>query len=91
MRIVDGSVTDVQEATALSRHKEKVAVFSASWGPKDDGAHLEGPGKLARIALQLGVERVRLLTRTVALGWEENSVLFICVCPVCCGLLNATT
>ncbi|KAG0696669.1 Furin-1 [Chionoecetes opilio] len=41
--------------TALSRHVEEVAVFSASWGPKDDGGHVEGPGSLARRALLYGV------------------------------------
>lgn len=55
VRIVDGTVTDVQEATALSRHVDKVAVFSASWGPSDDGMHIEGPGRLASMALHLGV------------------------------------
>lgn len=57
---MDGTVTDVQEATALSRHVDKVAVFSASWGPKDDGIHVEGPGKLASIALLIGITKVRL-------------------------------
>lgn len=55
VRIVDGTVTDVQEATALSRHVDAVDIFSASWGPRDDGAHLEAPGMLARRALLQGV------------------------------------
>lgn len=59
---MDGTVTDVQEATALSRHVDKVAVFSASWGPSDDGMHIEGPGRLASMALHLGVAGVSLLT-----------------------------
>ena len=58
VRIVDGKVTDVQEATAMSRNIDKVDVFSASWGPKDDGGHLEGPARLTRRALQDGVTMV---------------------------------
>lgn len=59
VRIVDGTVTDVQEATALSRYVGEVAVFSASWGPKDDGVHVEGPGRLANLALLYGVMQGR--------------------------------
>ncbi|MPC25592.1 Neuroendocrine convertase 1 [Portunus trituberculatus] len=59
VRIVDGTVTDIQEATAMSRHVGEVAVFSASWGPRDDGIHVEGPGRLATLALRYGVMQGR--------------------------------
>ncbi|XP_045614790.2 proprotein convertase subtilisin/kexin type 4 [Procambarus clarkii] len=59
VRIVDGTVTDIQEATALSRHHDKVDVFSASWGPMDDGAHMEGPGPLASLAFIEGITKGR--------------------------------
>ncbi|XP_042873733.1 furin-like protease kpc-1 [Penaeus japonicus] len=55
VRLVDGSVTDIQEATALSRNVEVVDVFSASWGPTDDGTKVEGPGKFGRQAFQKGI------------------------------------
>lgn len=57
---MDGKVTDVQEATALSRHADTVDVFSASWGPTDDGTKVEGPGKLAQQALLYGITKVGL-------------------------------
>ncbi|XP_069944853.1 furin-like protease kpc-1 isoform X3 [Cherax quadricarinatus] len=59
VRIVDGTVTDIQEATALSRHLDKVDVFSASWGPMDDGTKVEGPGRLAKQAFLEGVTKGR--------------------------------
>ncbi|KAK3881522.1 hypothetical protein Pcinc_014041 [Petrolisthes cinctipes] len=59
VRIVDGKVTDIQEATALSRHADIVDVFSASWGPTDDGTKVEGPGKLAQQALLYGITQGR--------------------------------
>lgn len=59
VRIVDGTVTDIQEATALSRHINQVDIFSASWGPTDDGRKVEGPGKLAQHALNEGVTKGR--------------------------------
>ncbi|XP_037800101.1 LOW QUALITY PROTEIN: proprotein convertase subtilisin/kexin type 4-like [Penaeus monodon] len=55
VRLVDGSVTDIQEATALSRNVEAVGVFSASWGPTDDGTKAEGPGRLGKQAFRRGV------------------------------------
>nr|XP_027220554.1 proprotein convertase subtilisin/kexin type 4-like [Penaeus vannamei] len=55
VRLVDGSVTDIQEATALSRNVEAVGVFSASWGPTDDGTKAEGPGRFGRQAFRRGI------------------------------------
>ncbi|XP_063600233.1 proprotein convertase subtilisin/kexin type 4-like [Penaeus indicus] len=55
VRLVDGSVTDIQEATALSRNVEAVGVFSASWGPTDDGTKVEGPGRFGKQAFRRGV------------------------------------
>lgn len=59
VRLVDGKVTDVQEATALSRHIDQVDVFSASWGPTDDGTKVEGPARLTQIAFTEGVTKGR--------------------------------
>ncbi|XP_068225303.1 furin-like protease kpc-1 [Palaemon carinicauda] len=59
VRLVDGKVTDVQEATALSRHIDQVDIFSASWGPTDDGTKLEGPNRLARLAFIEGITKGR--------------------------------
>ncbi|KAK7082116.1 hypothetical protein SK128_015082 [Halocaridina rubra] len=59
VRIVDGKVTDIQEATALSRHIDRVDVFSASWGPTDDGTKVEGPDALAQHAFIEGVTKGR--------------------------------
>lgn len=72
VRIVDGTVTDVQEATALSRHIDKVAVFSASWGPSDDGRHIEGPDILASMALRLGVRQVSFLNNMLKVHENIN-------------------
>ncbi|KAJ8893250.1 hypothetical protein PR048_005841 [Dryococelus australis] len=55
VRLLEGSVTDMQEAAALIYGLDKVDVFSASWGPKDNGVKVDGPGKLAQAALHTGV------------------------------------
>lgn len=57
--MLDGDVTDVVEARALSFRPHHVDIYLASWGPEDDGATLGGPGPLAQLALRAGVETVR--------------------------------
>ncbi|KAK4030076.1 hypothetical protein OUZ56_023034 [Daphnia magna] len=49
-------VLDVQEARALNYKLSEVDIYSASWGPPDDGKHVGGPGKLASHALERGVK-----------------------------------
>ena len=58
VQMLGGRVTDVHEATAMSVGLEKVDIFSASWGPSDDGQQVEGPGHLAKRALKEGVNKV---------------------------------
>lgn len=55
---MDGTVTDIQEATALSRHIDTVDVFTASWGPTDDGTKIDGPNRLAKEAFLRGTTKV---------------------------------
>ena len=50
---------DVTEAKALGHEQESVDVYSNSWGPKDNGLTVEGPGPLVSRVLQMGAETVR--------------------------------
>uniref|UniRef100_A0A1I8IFK7 Peptidase_S8 domain-containing protein n=1 Tax=Macrostomum lignano TaxID=282301 RepID=A0A1I8IFK7_9PLAT len=59
IRMLDGQVTDAVEATALAYRPQHVDVYSASWGPSDDGRTVEGPGYLVLKALRDGAERGR--------------------------------
>merc|ERR1712130_245119 len=43
VRLLVGSPTDSQEAEAMGYRHDLVDVYSASWGPYDDGRRLEGP------------------------------------------------
>ena len=36
-----------------------IDIYSASWGPDDDGRTVDGPGQLAKLALKDGVEKGR--------------------------------
>ncbi|XP_052006866.1 furin (paired basic amino acid cleaving enzyme) a [Xyrauchen texanus] len=59
VRMLDGEVTDVVEAQSLSLNPQHIDVYSASWGPEDDGKTVDGPAKLAKEAFQHGVTEGR--------------------------------
>ena len=55
VRMLDGSVNDAVEAKALGLNPNHIDIYSASWGPEDDGMTVDGPGPLARRAFIYGV------------------------------------
>ncbi|XP_036973954.1 proprotein convertase subtilisin/kexin type 5 isoform X2 [Acanthopagrus latus] len=59
IRMMNGDVTDIVEAQSLSFRPQHIDIYLASWGPEDDGATLEGPGPLTRLALQNGIKTGR--------------------------------
>ena len=58
VRMLDGSVTDLLEAEAVTYNNQYVEIFSASWGPTDDGKTMEGPHRYCERALQEGATKV---------------------------------
>lgn len=60
VRMLDGEVTDMVEAQSLSLNPQHIDVYSASWGPEDDGKTVDGPAKLAKEAFLHGVTEVRV-------------------------------
>lgn len=61
VRMLDGTVTDELEADAIAFNHKYVDVYSASWGPNDDGKTVEGPGVMATKAFEKGVFEVGIL------------------------------
>jgi len=59
VRMLDGRVTDKVEAASLSLNPQFIDIYSASWGPSDDGATVEGPGTLAAAAFENGITKGR--------------------------------
>ncbi|XP_077988811.1 neuroendocrine convertase 1-like isoform X2 [Glandiceps talaboti] len=59
IRMLDGEVTDSVEGSSLSHNLEHIDIYSASWGPNDDGKTVEGPGTLARQAFITGTTKGR--------------------------------
>uniref|UniRef100_A0A668AC49 Proprotein convertase subtilisin/kexin type 5b n=1 Tax=Myripristis murdjan TaxID=586833 RepID=A0A668AC49_9TELE len=59
VRMLDGDVTDMVEAKSLSLHPQHIDIYSASWGPDDDGKTVDGPASLARQAFENGIRMGR--------------------------------
>ena len=55
VRMLDGMVNDAVEARALSLNPNHIDIYSASWGPEDDGKTVDGPGPLAKKAFMNGI------------------------------------
>ncbi|CCK70746.1 kexin KEX2 KNAG_0F00770 [Huiozyma naganishii CBS 8797] len=59
LRILSGPLTPEDEAASLMYALDVNDIFSCSWGPQDDGRHLQGPSELVRKALIKGVTEGR--------------------------------
>lgn len=59
VRMLDGDVTDMVEARSLSLQPQHIDIYSASWGPDDDGKTVDGPAALARQAFENGIRQVK--------------------------------
>lgn len=56
--MLNDQVTDNTEGRALATHRDHIDIFSASWGPEDDGMTVDGPGHLAQQAFLNGIQKV---------------------------------
>ncbi|CAI9733773.1 neuroendocrine convertase 1-like isoform X2 [Octopus vulgaris] len=59
VRMLDGPITDSLEARALGFNHKYIDIYSASWGPLDNGMTLDGPGTLSRKAMELSIKEGR--------------------------------
>uniref|UniRef100_A0A3Q3JNC6 Proprotein convertase subtilisin/kexin type 6 n=1 Tax=Monopterus albus TaxID=43700 RepID=A0A3Q3JNC6_MONAL len=59
IRMLDGDVTDIVEAKSLGVQPDYIDIYSASWGPRDDGKTVDGPGPLTKQAFEQGIKKGR--------------------------------
>jgi len=59
IRMLDGDVTDSVEASSLSHNSNHISIYSASWGPDDNGEVVDGPGLLTKKAFIEGATKGR--------------------------------
>lgn len=58
-RLITEKLLDSLEAKAFTHKMDKIDIYSNSWGPLDDGASLDGPGTLTKLALEIGAKTGR--------------------------------
>uniref|UniRef100_A0A4X2LJA8 Proprotein convertase subtilisin/kexin type 4 n=1 Tax=Vombatus ursinus TaxID=29139 RepID=A0A4X2LJA8_VOMUR len=88
VRMLDGSVTDIVEAQSLSLQPQHIHIYSASWGPEDDGRTVDGPGVLTQEAFSLGVNTGRSNLGTLFVWASGNGGLHFDNCN-CDGYTNS--
>ncbi|EPQ08085.1 Proprotein convertase subtilisin/kexin type 4 [Myotis brandtii] len=88
VRMLDGTITDVIEAQSLSLQPQHIHIYSASWGPEDDGQTVDGPGILTREAFRRGVTKGRGGLGTLFIWASGNGGLHYDNCN-CDGYTNS--
>lgn len=63
IRILDGPISDSLEARGLNFKNQEIHLYSASWGPRDDGQTMEAPGEATIRAVKKGVKEVSYLNK----------------------------
>lgn len=57
-------MTDIIEASSISHMPQVIDIYSASWGPTDDGKTVDGPRELTLQAMADGVNKVPKLMQS---------------------------
>lgn len=52
-------MTDIIEASSISHMPQLIDIYSASWGPTDNGKTVDGPRELTLQAMADGVNKVK--------------------------------
>lgn len=52
IKLIAEPAYDYQEAEALTFHKDRIRIYSNSWGPEDSGQHMAEPGRITKSALK---------------------------------------
>jgi len=59
IRILDGPVTRIMESKALGFNIDYVDIFSASWGPPDNGKSMDGPKGITAMVIEEAMQKGR--------------------------------
>lgn len=76
--MLDGPVNDAVEARALGLNPDHIDIYSASWGPEDDGKTVDGPGPLARRAFIYGVTSVSYIVYFLRASAKRKDRFIFC-------------
>ena len=80
IRMLDGDVTDAVEASALGFNQDFIDIYSASWGPDDDGRTVDGPGTLTVTSFTKGITTGRSGRYTFTTRFRNLNLVFRTYC-----------
>ena len=63
--MLDGDVTDSVEARSLVFNRDHIHIYSASWGPDDNGQVVDDPGTIMKTKM---MRRMRRMERRMVIG-----------------------
>jgi len=63
--LLDGKTDDELESKALMNAINLVDIYGGSWGPKDDGQTVDGPGVLGQMSFEIGATQVYINATTI--------------------------
>lgn len=78
IRMLDGDVTDVVEAKSLGIRPDYIDIYSASWGPDDDGKTVDGPGPLVKQAFEMGIKKVHPKSLFTLFDFANDAIRLNC-------------
>lgn len=80
IRMLDGRIVDKTQAESFTHALGHVGIYVASWGPKDDGEIVKGPGPNATAALKLGTDTVPRMASININVTISNIIVLACTC-----------
>lgn len=72
-------MTDLIEANSMGHEPNLIDIYSASWGPTDDGKTVDGPRNATMRAIVRGVNEVHTINFVLSKGernWTNSCVGF---------------
>lgn len=69
-------MTDLIEANSMGHEPHKIHIYSASWGPTDDGKTVDGPRNATMRAIVQGVNEVRFEFQTEESTAQLGNICF---------------
>lgn len=82
-------MTDIIEASSISHMPQVIDIYSASWGPTDNGKTVDGPRELTLQAMADGVNKVTILLNNWGIGSGGyvhtcSNTRSLSICDRCC-------
>lgn len=77
VRMLDGDVTDAVEAASLGLKPQHIDIYSASWGPDDDGKTVDGKSNSILFPRSYSTTKSLFFLVQVPARWQRKLLLMV--------------